>query len=47
MNAGCYNNDISKILISIKAIDKNKLSEIEIKKDDIKFFIEGQIYQKI
>ena len=37
MNSGCYDNDISKVLISIKAIDKNKLSEIEIKKEDIKF----------
>ena len=32
MNSGCYENDISKILISLQAIDKNKLSEIEIKK---------------
>ena len=32
MNSGCYNNDISKVLISIKAVDKNNLSEIEIKK---------------
>ena len=46
MNAGCYNNDISKILISIKAIDKNKLSEIEIKKDDIKFFYRGSNLSK-
>ena len=40
MNSGCYENDISKILVSIKAIDKNKLSEIEIKKD-IKFSYRG------
>ncbi len=46
MNAGCYNNDISKILISIKAIDKNKFSEIEIKKDDIKFFYRGSNLSK-
>ena len=41
MNSGCYDNDISKILVSIKAIDKNNLSEIEIKKEDIKFFYRG------
>ena len=37
MNSGCYDNDISKILISIQAIDKNKLSQVEIKNKDIKF----------
>ena len=41
MNSGCYNNDISKVLISIKAVDKNNLSEIEIKKKDIKFLYRG------
>ena len=41
MNSGCYGNDISKILISIKAIDINKLKEIEIKKQDIKFLYRG------
>ena len=41
MNSGCYDNDISKILISIKAVDKNKLSVIEIKKEDIKFSYRG------
>tara|TARA_X000000950_G_scaffold286244_1_gene394547 strand:- start:736 stop:1641 length:906 start_codon:yes stop_codon:yes gene_type:complete len=41
MNSGCYDNDISKILISVKAIDINKLSIIEIKKDDIKFSYRG------
>ena len=35
MNSGCYGNDISKILISIRVIDKKKLSVIEIKKEDI------------
>ena len=25
MNSGCYNNDISKILVSIQAIDKKKM----------------------
>ena len=41
MNSGCYDNDISKILISIKAVDKNKLSVIKIKKEDIKFSYRG------
>ena len=41
MNSGCYENDISRVLLSIRAIDKNNLSEIEIKKDDIKFFYRG------
>ena len=38
MNSGCYENDMSKVLLSINVIDKKKLSEIEIKKEDIKFF---------
>ena len=33
MNSGCYDNDISQVLVSVKAIDKNKLLETEIKKD--------------
>jgi len=41
MNSGCYENDISKVLLSIKAIDIKKLSEIEIKKEDIKFSYRG------
>ncbi len=41
MNSGCYENDISKVFISLKAIDKNKLSEVEIKKEDIKFSYRG------
>ncbi len=41
MNSGCYDNDISKVLISLKAINKNSLSETEIKKDDIKFLYRG------
>ncbi len=41
MNSGCYNNDISKILISVTAIDKSKLTEVEIKKEDIKFLYRG------
>jgi len=41
MNSGCYENDISKVLLSIRAIDKKKLSVIEIKKKDIKFLYRG------
>ena len=41
MNSGCYENDISKVLLSVQAIDKNNLSEIEIKKEDIKFSYRG------
>ena len=41
MNSGCYENDISNVLLSIRAIDKNKLSVIEIKKEDIKFLYRG------
>ena len=41
MNSGCYNNEISKILLSIKAIDKKKCKEVEIKKEDINFNYRG------
>ena len=41
MNSGCYNNDISKVLLSIKAIDINNLKEIEINREDIKFLYRG------
>ena len=41
MNSGCYDDDISKILISIKAIDKNNFSEVVIKREDIKFVYRG------
>ena len=41
MNSGCYENDISKVLISIRAIDKKKLSSFEVKKEDIKFLYRG------
>ena len=41
MNSGCYDNDISKVLLSIQAIDKNNLSEIELKNKDINFFYRG------
>ncbi len=38
MNSGCYDNDISKVLTSIRVLDKKNYSEFEISKDDIKFF---------
>ncbi len=41
MNSGCYDKDISKILISIQVIDKNSLKEEEIKMEDIKFLYRG------
>ena len=41
MNSGCYENDISKTLLSLKAIDKSKLAEIEIKNEDINFLYRG------
>ena len=41
MNSGCYDYDISQILISIRAIDKKKCEEIEIKKEDINFVYRG------
>ena len=40
MNSGCYGNEISDILISVKGTDfKGKI--IEIKREDIKFFYRG------
>ena len=41
MNSGCYDNDISKVLMSITVIDKNTFSETEIKKENIKFLYRG------
>jgi len=41
MNSGCYDHDISQVLISIRAIDKKKCKEIEIKKEDINFVYRG------
>ena len=40
MNSGCYGDEISKILISIKAVDFRG-NVIEINKDDINFFYRG------
>ena len=41
MNSGCYDNDMSKVLISINVLDKKKIVETEIKKEDIQFFYRG------
>ena len=41
MNSGCYGDDISKILISLKAIDLSDCKEKEIRRDEIKFFYRG------
>ncbi len=41
MNSGCYDNDISNVILSIRAIDTKNISEIEIKKEDIKFLYRG------
>ena len=41
MNSGCYDNDISKVLMSITVINKNTFSETEIKKENIKFLYRG------
>ena len=41
MNSGCYDSDISKVIISIKVLDKKKMIETEIKKENIKFFYRG------
>ena len=38
MNSGCYGNDISKVLLSIKVIDIHTCQEKEIKNEDIEFF---------
>ena len=41
MNSGCYENDISKVLVSIKVIDPKDCKEKEISKENIKFFYRG------
>ena len=41
MNSGCYDNDMSKIIISINVLDRKKMTEKEIKKENIKFFYRG------
>ena len=41
MNSGCYNNDISKILVSIKVIDIETSQEQELGREQIKFVYRG------
>ena len=41
MNSGCYDNDISKILLSIRAIDINQCIEREITRNEIEFYYRG------
>ena len=41
MNSGCYGNDISKVLISIKVIDLVSCQLKEIKRDEIEFYYRG------
>ena len=41
MNSGCYENDISKVLTSIKAIDIDECIEKEIKREEIEFYYRG------
>ena len=46
MNSGCYDHDISQILIYIRAIDKKKCKEIELKKEDINYVYRGNNLSK-
>ena len=41
MNSGCYENDISKVLLSIEVIDRNNFTLKENKKEKIKFLYRG------
>ena len=41
MNSGCYGNDISKILVSLKIIDFEDCIEKEVKRDEIQFLYRG------
>ena len=41
MNSGCYENEISKILLSIRVIDIRDCKEKELKSEDIKFLYRG------
>ncbi len=41
MNSGCYDNDISKVLISINVIDFKECKEREIQRKEIDFFYRG------
>ena len=46
MNSGCYDYDISQVLISIRAVDKKNCKEIELKKKDINFVYRGNNLSK-
>ena len=41
MNSGCYGNDISKVLTSIKIIDLKNCKERQIDREEINFFYRG------
>ena len=41
MNSGCYDNNISQILISINVIDPQNCAEREIKNEEIEFYYRG------
>ena len=41
MNSGCYDHDISKVLLSVRAMDVKTQSIIDIKKEDIIFNYRG------
>ena len=41
MNSGCYENDISKVLRSIKVIDIDECIEKEFKREEIEFYYRG------
>ena len=41
MNSGCYNNDISKVLVSINTLNLKNCQEKEIKRNEIEFFYRG------
>ena len=41
MNSGCYGNDISKILVSIKVFNIKDCTEKEITSEEIEFFYRG------
>ena len=44
MNSGCYGDDISKILNSIKVINMNNCEEKRLKEMTLSFSTEGLIY---
>ena len=45
MNSGCYENNISNILVSIKLLDFKECKEKEIR-DQIDFFLEDQFTKR-